>query len=340
MRVCFSPMRQKHCHLYRYGRLQTVLLCLLLGLTTNVLAEAPCAYLTDEGQVEQAESLDKVPRRYQARAVCTDSSASIPKPDEVDISGVMKTASFVTDLGPIDVRWPLATEKCFGRSPARAVADAAATVNRALASAPFPPEVKNRSRRWTLAFTDQADAEQQFPAAITIGGHPGFMIPPNQIYLVVDFISPDCRGDAVGDALVAQVLLHEMGHVIEFLMLGDEFGLDRQRAEGFASWFEQYSSEYSRVIPRGSVKNYYRKLAAEAMKTFPTAFEGSPFDYARAALVFDAIVAKRGVAGLMGVYRVMKSEQSPFLQAVEKHLHWNKKTLESEMKARVKDEQS
>jgi hypothetical protein len=67
------------------------------------------------------------------------------------------------------------------------------------------------------------------------------------------------------------------------------------------------------------------------MRSLPAPFEGSPYDYARAALQFDAIVGRRGVAGLMGVYSVIKSEGVPFHTAVERSIRWNKKTLEQEM---------
>ena len=42
-------------------------------------------------------------------------------------------------------------------------------------------------------------------------------------------------------------------------------------------------------------------------------------------------MARRGVAGLMGVYNVIKSDGVPFHAAVEKSVRWNKKTLEQEM---------
>lgn len=310
------------------------LVALALVLVSSELhADKRCAYLSDDGEVRQIDSPEDAPVRLRQRVVCASEQEipAIPDADEVDIQGAVKTASFVTDLGPISVKWPLSVEKCFGRSPAKAVADAAQTVNRAIASAPFPAEVKNRSRSWSLAFTDKATAVREFPASLTIGGHPGFMVPPNNIYLISDFISPSCNSSEVADSLLTQVLLHEMGHVIEYLMLGKDFGLDRPRAEGFASWFEQYAAEYSRVIPKGSVSAYYRQLATQAMKSLPAPFEGSPYDYARAALMFEAIVERRGVAGLMGVYNVIKTEGIPFSAAVEKSVRWNKKTLEQEM---------
>ena len=304
----------------------------IVGLSVSgAYGDLRCAYLSDEGEVEQVDSIEKAPPRFRSRIVCAGGDSGIPSPEDVELDGTVRTASFVTDLGPIDVKWPLSVERCFGRSPARAVADAATTVNKALASARFPPEVKNGSRKWTLAFTDRAAALKQFPAALTIGGHPGFMLPPNQIYLIADFISPTCDQTGVADAVLTQVLLHEMGHVIEFLILGNEFGLDRPRAEGFASWFEQYSADFSRAIPKESVRKYYRKLAAEALKTLPAPFDGTPYDYARAALKFDAIVSKRGVIGLMDIYSVMKRDHILFDQAVEKSLKWSQKFLDREM---------
>lgn len=299
-------------------------------------AQKACAYLQDDGTVVEIDNQGEAPPRYRTRVVCADDQKAIPQAEDVEILGGVKTAEFVTDLGPIAVKWPRSVERCFGRSPAKAVADAAQTVNRALASAPFPPSVKNRSRAWSLVFTDKATALREFPASLTIGGHPGFMVPPNNIYLITDYISPSCDPSQMADSLLAQVLLHEIGHVIEFLMLGKDFGLDRQRAEGFASWFEQYSSDYSRVIPKGSVKEYYRKLATEAMRSMPAPFAGTAYDYARAALQFEAIVSRKGLNSLMSVYSAMSSEGLSFTQALEKQIRWNRKVLDQEMERLVK----
>lgn len=308
-------------------------LLLVAGLSSQAVAETVCAYRDNSGQVHQVESQARAPAAFRARVICAEMSGSpIPKPSDVELEGLVRTASFVSDLGPIEVRWQRRDEACFGKSPSRAVADAAQSVNRALKSARFPLDVKTARRPWSLVFIDRRAALKQFPTYLAAGGHPGFMLPPNQIYLVTDFIVPDCKSGGVGDAFLAQVLLHEMGHVIEYLILGDRAPFERERAEGFASWFEQYSAGYSGVIPKGSVREYYHRLAKEALKTKASSFTGTPADYARAALKMQAVVDRRGISGLMEVYKTISAEQVPFDTAIERVLRWNKENMEREMK--------
>jgi hypothetical protein len=159
------------------------------------------------------------------------------------------------------------------------------------------------------------------------------MIPPSQIYIIADFISPDCAPNGVADAVLTQVLLHEMGHAVEYVLLGGgQMDGDRQRAEGFASWFEQYSADFASVIPSGSVKSFYRGLAAQGLAAPSAGFSGTPQDYAVAALAFQAIVDRKGVHGLMQVYSQMRERALPMMTAVEQELGWDSKEFEREVR--------
>lgn len=297
-------------------------------------ADGPCVYLDENGTIVSVKSVDAAPARYRRAVYCNDGKdAAIANPADVKLQGPAGRASLSTDLGPMEVRWPRSVEQCFGRSPARAAADAAAAVNRALKSARFSTEVKYARQEWALVFTDRATAIREFPAALTLGGHPGFMIPPSQIYIIADFISPDCAPGGVADAVLTQVLLHEMGHAVEYVMLGGvQMDTDRQRAEGFASWFEQYSADFASIIPRGSVKSFYRSLASQGLAAPPAAFSGTAQDYALAALAFQAIVDRKGVQGLMKVYSDMAAQGIPLMVAVEQEFGWDSKTFEREMR--------
>jgi hypothetical protein len=136
----------------------------------------------------------------------------------------------------------------------------------------------------------------------------------------------------VADEVLVQVLLHEMGHVVEYLLLGERQDRpDRQRSEGFAAWFEQYSAEYVPSIPQGQVERYYTGLARAALQHEQHAFTGSAEDYAHSALQFRAIVERRGVSGLMKVYAEIRDNGLPFDEAVQRALGWNQKTLSREM---------
>jgi hypothetical protein len=216
------------------------------------------------------------------------------------------------------------------------VADAASAVNKAIKSGRFMSEVKAGRKDWSLVFTDKKSALSQFPMALSLGGHPGFMIPPSQIYIISDFISPDCSAGDVTDATLAQVLLHEMGHVIEYLLLGDQLmDGDRRRAEGFASWFEIYASDFSSAISRGQVREYYRQLAEQSLASRSSQFTGSAQDYGRSAFDFIAITDRRGISGLMDVYAAMRDERLSFGDAVYKRLRWDAAMLEREARAYI-----
>ncbi len=311
------------------------------ALQTGILAvqvahaDGSCVYLDESGAIVSVKSAAAAPARYRKAVYCNSGqNATIASPEEVKLQGPAGRASFVTDLGPMEVRWPRSVEQCFGRSPARAAADAAAAVNRALKSARFSTEVKYTRQEWSLVFTDRATAIREFPTSLTLGGHPGFMIPPSQIYIISDFISPDCAPGGVADAVLTQVLLHEMGHVVEYVLLaGGQMDGDRQRAEGFASWFEQYSADFASIIPRGSVKGFYRGLAAQGLASPSKEFTGTAQDYAVAALAFQAIVDRKGVHGLMKVYSEMVAQGIPLMAAVEREFGWDNSTFEREMRS-------
>ena len=316
----------------RRAVLSTLVVACALLAGERAVAESQCLYVDAQGTISQVSSLQHVPSEYRARAVCKQIRLEdIVAPEEVKLGNDARTATFSTDLGPMHVRWPRSIERCFATSPSRAVGEAAAGVNRALKSGRFESSLKHAHREWSLAFTDKATAVAQFPIALTMGGHPGFMIPPSQIYIITDFISPDCSGEKIADAVLAQVLLHEMGHVVEFLLLGERTDRpDRQRSEGFAAWFEQYSADYTRGIRHGEVKRYYTELARRALSRGPHGFTGSAEDYAYAALQFRAIVERRGLGALMNVYAEIR-RGLPFDDAVQKAMGWNRKTLEREM---------
>ena len=296
-------------------------------------AQESCVYADEQGNIRSTSALKGVPSRYRAKAVCRSSEPRvIPKTEDVEIRGASRSDSFSTPLGTMDVRWPRSAEKCLGRSPTRAISEAATAVNRALRNARFNESIKRERRDWSLVFIDRASAVSQFPMALSLGGHPGFMVPPNQIYMVVDYISPNCAASGDVDALLTQVLLHEMGHVLEFALLSGKGGDDRKRAEGFAAWFEGYSSKFSSTIPKGSVQARYRSLMRSQGGVGSPAFEGSGEDYAIASLEFEAIVSRKGVSGLMSVYETMAQDRCSFYEALNKRFGWDRKDLQHEVK--------
>lgn len=316
----------------------TILAALVSFAPGAAHGDGSCLFMDSSNFIRQVARLEDVPREYRSKAKCSSAreaeDAPIAEPEDVQLTGSVRSSSFSTDLGKMEVRWQRKTEECFGKSPGKAVADAARTVNRALKSARFSAEAKRPARDWQIVFTDREAAVSQFPASISIGGHPGFMVPPSNIYIISDFIPGSCSGSPVADSVLEQVLLHEMGHVIEHTLLeGSKVAPDRARSEGFASWFEQYSAEYARDIPKGAVTEYYDNLARQGLSGDGgvSAFDGSPQAYAVSGLRFRAIVDRKGVSGLMRVYAVMAEQNITFDAAVKETLHWNEGTMHREM---------
>lgn len=307
---------------------RSILALVLVPAIAN--GDSSCMFVNEHGEIVHVKNARSAPPEFRSRVVCKDIAVDeIVDPQKLDVGNDARTASFTTDLGPMQVRWSRSIERCFSSAPSRAVSEAAQAVNKALKSGRFTADVKYARREWSLGFIDKTQAFSQFPIALSLGGHPGFMIPPSRIYIVTDFVAPNCSNQAVADEVLTQVLLHEMGHVVEYLLLGEQGDMrDRQRAEGFAAWFEQYSADFTNVIPRGAVARQYAELARHAGLLADRRFSGSPQDYAAAATYFQAIVDKKGISGLMRVYQIMRDQKVPFYDAVERGVAWNRVALE------------
>jgi hypothetical protein len=316
---------------------QAVALLLLLCVALTEGVAEPCRYLDRSGRAHLVEAITDVPAAYRESVECLGAERSRGlDPQGVKLTGATGKVSVRTGVGEFTLRWSRAVQDCFGRSPERSLVEAAAATNRALKSASFSEVAKYSQQHWNVVFTDRATALREFPLAITVGGHPGFMLPPSSIYLISDFIAPHCSRKAVADSTLVQVLLHEIGHVIEYLLLGEgKLEGDRQRAEGFATWFEQYSSDFSSDIRKGSIWDEHRVLAARQLQQPAAPFSGSASDYAVASLPFRAIVAKRGVQGLMRVYETMRARGISFREAVKEGLGWTQSTLDREVRQQV-----
>lgn len=295
-------------------------------------AEESCVFVNEDGTLETVRNPNRVPRALKSRLVCKDKELQeVASPEDLDVGKDARTAQFSTELGPMKVRWSRSIERCFATPPARAVGEAAAAVNRALKSGRFTSEARYSRREWTLGFIDKTAAISQFPLSLTAGRHPGFMIPPNRIYIVPDHISAGCGNQEIADDMLIQVLLHEMGHVVEYILLGErQAPADRERSEGFAVWFEQHSADYASSLPKGQVRAYYAALAR--LVDSARQFTPDPQGYANAGMRFQTIVDRKGVSGLMSVYTAIREQHLPFDAAVERALGWDRATFERQVK--------
>ena len=299
-----------------------------------------CLYKDFSGTIKQTDSRQKVPISLRGAARCFSASdnQNLARPEEIELKGAVRREDMVSPLGRIELRWPRIVEVLFGRTPQRAMADAAATVNRVLKKAGFPARLRTLNLQWQVVFMDEKLPEKQIPAYLVNSCHPAWMTPPSNIYVIAQRVASGCSGQKVAssyaDAQLAQVLIHEIGHALEHLLLGAADTPDRMRAEGFATWFEIYASESSSVIPHGSVRKIYQSLAQQSIHESPDGFQfsGSAADYARASLYFSAVVERRGVASLMEVYENMRAERTDLLNAIRKIMGWDEKKLAQEIK--------
>ena len=291
-----------------------------------------CVYNTEDGRTIQVSSPDDVPAAYRSAARCfrAQKNSSLAKPEAIALGNNLRQEYINSAIGPITLRWPRAVETLFGRTPVRAMGDAAQTVSRALRQGSFLPQIQNLHTDWSVVFLGDKLGKAEIPAYLKTSCHPGWMTPPANIYIVASRVAGGCNGGTrstatVADAQLAQVLIHEIGHAVEFNLLNGRVDTDLMRAEGFASWFEQYASDFSALIARGQVSAYHKANALEAMRRSPQSFsfQGSALDYSRASMFFRAIVDRRGISGLMDVYSYMTREHASFLTAVDRQLGWN-----------------
>jgi hypothetical protein len=185
---------------------------------------------------------------------------------------------------------------------------------------------------------DATVPSSQVPMNLISNCHPGWMTPPANIYVVAQRIAGGCFGQksshSVADNELSEVLVHEMGHAVEFYLLKGHGGGDRQRAEGFATWFEEFAARSSSLLSAGEIKSKQLSMAKEAFRRSPETFNfsGDAFDYARASMYFHEIENHYGVDSLMSVYKNMAETGIPFDQAVEETLGINRQLLDREVK--------
>lgn len=287
----------------------------------SVCAEDPvdCFYKDDRGVIKVTDSREKVPLPLRPSAHCEVSRkrGTSVRPNQIELQGNVRSVDMASPLGRIMLRWPRSLEKVFGRTPERALAEAARTASRALRSGGFPTHVSTVDMSMRVVFLDRNLPDKQISMQIVNDCHPGWMMPPADIFIVGQVVSAGCPNgpplsSANADKALAKVLLHEIGHAVEYAMLRGNAPGDGVRGEGFASWFEGYASRYSTIIPNDESRRGYSALGIAGLRRGLTGvtFGGSPFDYGVAFLYFQLLTDRRGVAGMVRFYdsHIMKGE--------------------------------
>lgn len=307
-----------------------------------------CQYIDAQGKLTLVDSEQKVPASLRSSARCftlapsanspKSSSDNLASPEELTLKGSVREENMLSSVGHIKLRWPRSVEVLFGRTPQKAMAEAAQTVSRALRQGGFPTSIQSLSLDWQVVFMDADLPATQIPSYLIHNCHPGWMTPPANIYIVAQRVTSGCSGaravaSRVGDVQLTQVLIHEMGHAVEYQLFEGLKNFDRMRSEGFATWFEDYASDYSSIVPHGQAKERTLALARQSLKHSATEFnfQGSAEDYSRAALYFMAVVDRRGISGLMDVYRTMQQQNLSFVDAIKERFNWTDKQLQKEI---------
>ena len=310
-------------------------------------AEAQCIYIDGSGMLQQVNTAGDVPSQFRNTARCAKSGGSVNSqsssrdflaaPNEIQIEGNSRSEYINTALGRVQLRWPRRIESVFGRTPLRATTDAANTVSRALKRSAFPSKLQSLNLDWQVVFMDADLPETQIPTYLIQNCHPGWMTPPANIYIVAQRVagvcSPGERPSRVADEMLTRVMVHEMGHAVEYYMLDGHGGGDRMRAEGFATWFEQYASGFSSILNQRNIISEAKLRARNAIAASPTqfSFSGSGTDYARAAAFFSAIESRLGARAIADVYGTMVKDDLSFFPAIERSMGWNANRLNEEV---------
>lgn len=306
---------------------------------------AYCTYIeAGSNAMRKVAGPGEIPPASLATAQCylKGGNGALAAPQEIELKGAVRSDTIASGVGPVKLKWPRKVEQLFGRTPQRAVSEAARTLARVVRSSGFPIALQNLNLPWEIVFLDEELPATQIPTYLISNCHPAWMTPPANLYIVSQRVAAGCggqrRAQEVADSELIQVLLHEMGHAVEHFILRGEGSSDRMRAEGFASWFEAFASDRSSLVTRGAAKARYVIQARESFRQSPGAFDfrGTPADYGRASLYFHAIVERRGVGGLMSVYQLIAARKGNFYQAVAHALNWDGQRLESEAREQLR----
>lgn len=300
-----------------------------------------CLFEDALGKMHQVNGAAKIPAEYKAKSRCfkAKKESYLAPPDAIQLGSNIRSVELSSSLGRVELRWPRKVDNLFGKTPERAVVDAMRTVSKTVKQSGFPIRIRSLYMPWKIVFLDEELPETQIPGNLVSNCHPAWMTPPSNIYVVAQRVVAGCSGrravsQSVADAELAEVLLHEVGHAIEAQLLGRMFGGDRIRAEGFATWFEQFAADYSQIIPSGKLRNEQLRRANVLLTEgrLGRGFVGNSDSYIEAALPFHAIVAKRRVVGLMELYEYISGERVLFRDAVRKKTGWSNKRLALEIR--------
>lgn len=254
---------------------------------------------------------------------------------KVSLSNNLRSVRMNTDLGIANIKWERSSEKYFNGPVDRTIAKAFKAATKLLSRSSFPPKLRQSDFEWSFVVIDKNSKSALKPN--TGNCHPGWMTPPAEIFLDAFAISQGCgkiatRSKSVATQQLFDTTVHEMGHAVEFHLLGNAFGLkERWHSEGFAEWFEMQSTTSSN-------RNQSYRVAKDNYRPNwnPRSFNGSYQDYKKAFMIMETIVNKRGLQRLTDVYKKMSKSGVPMLTAIRDVLGWDAKKLSKLVEEQIK----
>lgn len=237
-------------------------------------------------------------------------SKDLANPQDVKLDGLERNVQMISPMGPVHIRWSRNVETVFGRTPERAVLSAMTAIKKALYSSSFPMEILSSIKEWEMVFVDEQLPVNQIPAYLRQTCHPAWMVPPNNLYFVSQRIVAGCSGQApinknLADKELTKILLHEMGHAIEFHLLKQRQNQNRKLAEGFATWFTSITAPYAGFFSNREIAEQNKKLAEMRLNTYGTSsqFYGDEMDYAYSATPYFFIANKMHISEVWQLYK-------------------------------------
>ncbi len=263
-------------------------------------------------------------------AIRDSQSSNGERPNDVRLDGNLRSMDLSTPLGEVLIRWPRSVEQSLGLRPDKSVRDAWIAASRALASG-FPTRLRSASYHWNMVFMDAVPGNVD-PSGLGGSCHPAWMRPPADIFVAAERIASRCGTQRLSpkeiSAELAEVLVHELGHAVEFQFADKGFGrMQRWHSEGFASWFESRAMQYlpgggsDRKTSRAGLR--LRAKVALTPNWRPSHFQGASEDYARGYAMIAVIAEGKSITRLVDVYKRMSKENVDLITAVQKELSWN-----------------
>ena len=228
-------------------------------------------------------------------------------------------------LGAMTFFSPRTLQRHIDRDPRAIVVGAFGRAQRILQSNDFPTFLRGTKYDWQLFF----ESSKQHRGAGHLSSqrcHAAWMGPPANIFIAADRLASNCgTADRPPHKIASElhsVMVHEIGHAIEFQLMGKGFGRrQRWHSEGFASWFETLSDGKSTPNSRQEMYRAAQRSFSEDWR--PVLFKGAKTDYARSFAMIATVAERTSILTLLKVYQEMDDTNCRFDQAVERVVGWD-----------------